>query len=243
MDCQNPFVSFAQESRMSLVNPFRALRPQGSVAEEIICPPYDVLNRDEALIRAKGKPLSFLHVSKPEIDLDSAIDPHSEIVYQTGAKSFQSLIKSKDLQLDDSSCLYIYRLQSGDHVQTGLVSVFAIEDYLNNKIRPHEHTRPDKEKDRVDHMLALNAQTGPVMMVCRKDDMIQKLVQKLTQGKSDINVKADDGVMHSLWVINDAASINKLTSVFDTLDTLYIADGHHRTAAAARSAEEKTPAQ
>lgn len=225
-----------------MINPFQALRPQNSVAEEIISPPYDVLNSKEALAHAKHKPLSFLHVSKPEIDLEPDTDPHAEIVYQTGTQNLQRLIDTKNMRQDDSSCFYIYRLQSDSHVQTGLVSVLDIEDYLSNRIRRHEHTHPDKEKDRVDHMLALNAQTGPVMMAYKNKLGIQDVIETLTESSPHISAKADDGVVHSLWVIRDDTHIQRLTTVFEQLDTLYIADGHHRSAAAARSAETKRQA-
>ena len=221
---------------MSLIRPFAALRPVPEHVADVIAPPYDVLNTEEARARADGRPHSFLHISKPEIDLPEGADPFAPEVYARGAENLQRLIKENILFREDSPCYYIYRLVMGEHVQTGLVAVASVADYDSNRIRKHEFTRPEKEDDRVRQIDALNAQTGPVFLTYRHNDKVDEVVAKVTAGTPEYDLQADDGVQHTLWVVNDADDIQTLTDTFDAMDCLYIADGHHRSAAGSRVA-------
>lgn len=221
---------------MSLIRPFRALRPAPGRAADVLAPPYDVLSSAEARVRAKGKPWSFLHISKPEIDLDPTIDPYDKAVYAKAAENLKNMMSVGVLTRDRKPCYYVYRLTSRDHVQTGLAAVASLEDYATNRIRKHEHTTPTKEDDRVRQIEAINAQTGPVMSGYPSAPMIDAMLAQAATGKAEVDVTADDGVRHQLWTIADDATIEKLTRAFDALPAVYIADGHHRSAAAARVA-------
>jgi len=221
---------------MSLIRPFAALRPVPEHVADVIAPPYDVLNTEEARARADGRPHSFLHISKPEIDLPEGTDPFAPEVYARGAENLQRLVKENILFREDSPCYYVYRLVMGEHVQTGLVAVASVADYDSNRIRKHEFTRPDKEDDRVRQIDALNAQTGPVFLTYRHNDTVDEVVAKVTTAAPEYDLQADDGVQHTLWVVNDADDIQTLTDTFDAMDCLYIADGHHRSAAGSRVA-------
>jgi uncharacterized protein (DUF1015 family) len=219
---------------MSLIRPFRGLRPAAGRADDVVAPPYDVLNTAEARERAAGRPFSFLHISKPEIDLPEGTDPYSPAVYEKGKENFRKLVEEGVLVRDETPCYYFYRLVMGEHVQTGLVVAASVADYDTNRIRKHEFTRPDKEDDRVRQIDALNAQTDPVFLTYRHADTIDAIADKVTATEADIDVTADDGVRHTIWVCRDPADIDTITSTFDAMDCIYIADGHHRSAAASR---------
>ncbi len=221
---------------MSLIQPFRALRPAPGRAAEVLAPPYDVLSSAEARERAAGKPWSFLHVSKPEIDLDPSIDPYDPAVYARAADNFRRIIAAGVLIRDDRPCYYVYRLTWRDHTQTGIAAVASLADYAGNRIRKHELTTPTKENDRVRQIEATDAETGPVMMAYPAAPEIDTLIAGAANGPPVVDVTADDGVRHQLWVIDEAGAIATVTGTFDALPTLYIADGHHRSAAAARVA-------
>ena len=221
---------------MSLIKPFRALRPAPGRAAEVLAPPYDVLSSAEARERAKGKPWSFLHVSKAEIDLPPATDPYDRAVYAKAAENLRRMIDARVLIRDDKPCYYVYRLTWRGHVETGLAAVASLEAYANNRIRKHELTTPAKEDDRVRQIEAVNAQTGPVMLAYPMAPQIDALLAQAAAGAAAIDATADDGVRHQLWVIADAAAIEGLTRAVDALPALYIADGHHRSAAALRVA-------
>ncbi len=224
---------------MSLLRPFVGLRPQSSYTTEVIAPPYDVLNSEEARLHANGRPWSFLHISKPEIDLPPNTDPYSEAVYAKGAENFQRLLDANILKQDAHPYYYLYGLTMGNHQQIGLVAVANVADYNSNRIRKHELTRPDKEDDRVRQIDALSAQTGPVFLTYKHHPTIDTLVTKLIQQSPIVNVTAEDGVVHRLWIVDDPIHINVISETFDRMDCLYIADGHHRSAAAARVAEKR----
>jgi uncharacterized protein (DUF1015 family) len=230
------------ERFMSLIRPFAGLRPAPGRAAEVIAPPYDVLNTDEARLRAAGRPWSFLHISKPEIDLPPETDPYSTTVYAKGKENFLRMRGEGVLVGDDQPCYYIYRLVMGSHTQIGIVAVASVPDYDSNRIRKHEFTRPDKEDDRVRQIDALNAQTGPVFLTYRHSDTIDALSSRVAAGVPDVDVTADDGVRHTLWVVRDATQIATITRTFDGMDRLYIADGHHRSAAASRVAAARKAA-
>jgi uncharacterized protein (DUF1015 family) len=222
-----------------LIRPFAGLRPLPEYTSQVIAPPYDVLNTEEARIRANNRPWSFLHISKPEIDLPVNTNPYSEEVYAKGAENLQNMLKNGILKQDKQACYYLYRLTMNQHQQTGLVAVASVADYNSNRIRKHEFTRPDKEDDRVRQIDALNAQTGPVFLTYKHNQIIDQLVSKLTASTSTVNVTADDGVIHQLWIVENPSDINIITTTFNDMDCLYIADGHHRSAAASRVAAQR----
>ena len=219
---------------MPLIKPFRALRPAPGRAAEVLAPPYDVLSTAEARARAHGKPWSFLHISKPEIDLDPATDPYDRTVYDKAADNLKRMVDNGVLIRDPKPCYYVYRLTWRGRTQTGLACVASLADYATNRIRKHELTTPVKEDDRVRQIEAVNAQTGPVMIGYPNAPEIDALLAQAAVGAPQVDVTADDGVRHQLWVIADDALIGKLTRAFDALPAIYIADGHHRSAAAAR---------
>ncbi|MSO67012.1 MAG: DUF1015 domain-containing protein [Pseudolabrys sp.] len=221
---------------MPLIKPFRALRPAPGRAAEVLAPPYDVLSSVEARTRAQGKPFSFLHISKPEIDLDPAIDPHDPAVYAKAADNLKRMVAEGVMMRDAKPSYYVYRLSGHGRTQTGLACVASLADYATNRIRKHELTTPVKEDDRVHQIEAVNAQTGPVMMGYPAQPAIDAMLAQAAAGKPEVDVTADDGVRHQLWVIADSATIDKLTRAFDALPAIYIGDGHHRSAAAARAA-------
>ncbi len=225
---------------MSLIRAFRGLRPAPGQAGAIAAPPYDVLSSEEARQRAAGKPWSFLHISKPEIDLPREIDPYAPEVYAKAAENLQKMLAAGVLLRDDAPCYYAYRLtmpgEGGDHVQTGLVAAANVADYDSNRIRKHEFTRPDKEDDRVRQIEALNAQTGPVLLAYPSSATADAQIAAIAQGIPAADVTADDGIRHQIWVLTDAAQIEAITRTFDAMKALYIADGHHRSAAASRVA-------
>ena len=219
---------------MSLVRPFPALRPAPGRAPEVIAPPYDVLNTEEARQLAEGRPWSFLHISKPEIDLPRDTDPYAPQVYAKAAENLKTMLDAGVLKQDGKACYYAYRLIMGEHVQVGLVAAASVADYDINRIRKHEFTRPDKEDDRVRQIDALDAQTGPVLLAYPRQPEVDSLLAAATQQAPEADGVAESGVRHTLWVIRDEASIARLTELFDKLPALYIADGHHRSAAASR---------
>ncbi len=227
---------------MPLIVPFAGLRPVPEHAADVVAPPYDVLNTAEARDRARGRPWSFLHISKPEIDLPEGTDPHDDAVYARGAGNLAKMIEAGILMREDRPVYYLYRLIMGDHEQVGLVAAASVDDYLSNRIRKHEYTRPDKETDRVRQIDALNAQTGPVFLTYRHDPDMDALGRRITTQAPLYDLTADDGVRHTFWVIDDPQDIDTITRTFDAMPNLYIADGHHRSAAAARVAEQRRAA-
>jgi len=220
----------------TLIRPFRALRPVADQAAAVAAPPYDVLTTEEARQRAECRPLSFLHVSKPEIDLPAGTDPYAPAVYAKGAQNLRKLIDSGVLVRDEKPHYYIYQLRMGEHVQTGIAGVSSVAEYDRNRIRKHEYTRPDKEDDRVRHITALNAQTGPVLLAYRSNVELHQIIRQNSRNFPAYEVTADDGVVHTIWVVDDHAQIDAITRIVDAMEALYIADGHHRSAAASRVA-------
>jgi uncharacterized protein (DUF1015 family) len=219
---------------MTLVRPFAALRPAPGRAQEVIAPPYDVLNTAEARVLAEGRPWSFLHISKPEIDLPEGTDPYAAEVYAKAAENLQRMLAAGVLKQDEQPGYYAYRLIMGAHVQTGIVAAASVADYDTNRIRKHEFTRPDKEDDRVRQVEALNGQTGPVLLAYPHAPEVDAILAAATQNAPDADAIAETGVRHTLWAIFDDASVARLTALFDAMPALYIADGHHRSAAASR---------
>jgi uncharacterized protein (DUF1015 family) len=227
---------------MHLIRPFAGLRPAAGRAAEVIAPPYDVLSTDEARTRAAGKPWSFLHISKPEIDLPTGTDPYAPQVYAKAAENLGLMMRKGILARDPTPCYYAYRLIMGNHTQTGLVAAASLAEYDTNRIRKHEHTQTDKENDRVHQIDALNAQTGPVMVAYPHAREVDDILARCSAGAPDADASADGGIRHSLWVVRDAAIQAQLTRAFDAMPALYIADGHHRSAAASRVAAARRAA-
>ena len=221
---------------MSLIKPFRALRPSAETAAAVIAPPYDVVNSAEARELVAGRPHSFLHVSRPEVDLDEAVDAHSPTAYAKAAENFAALQNNGVLQRDAEPMLYVYRMTDGEHVQTGVAMTASVRAYDEHRVRRHELTRPDKEDDRVAHMEAINAQTGPVLCAYWANADIAALVDAAAQGAADISAVGPNDVLHSIWCVDDAVQIAALSDAINALEALYIADGHHRSAAASRVA-------
>ena len=224
---------------MTLIKPFRALRPAAGRAGEVLAPPYDVLSSAEARARAAGKPWSFLHISKPEIDLDESVDPHDPAVYAKAAENLARMSAEGVLIRDAAPCYYVYRLTWRDRAYTGLAAVASIAAYESHRIRKHEFTTPVKEDDRVRQIEAVNAQTGPVMLAYPTETKLDSMLASVTEAEPEVDVAAEDGVRHQLWVIDDNEAVGQFTRIVDALPALYIADGHHRSAAAARVAHAR----
>ncbi|HEY7574468.1 MAG TPA: DUF1015 domain-containing protein, partial [Thermoanaerobaculia bacterium] len=222
---------------MATVRAFRALRPPPQAAASVSAVPYDVVSTAEARELAAGNPLSFLHVSRPEIDLPDGTDPYSDRVYDLAASNYQKLKRSAPLSGESSPALYVYRLRMGDQVQTGVAGVAALDEYDSGVVRKHERTRPDKEDDRTRHMVRLRAQTGPVFLIYRDRPEIDATVAGVQRESPLYDFTAPDGVSHTLWRALPAAA-ESLSHAFASVPLLYIADGHHRAASAARARQE-----
>lgn len=227
---------------MSLIRAFPGLRPVAGRAEEVAAPPYDVLSAAEARAQVEGRPWSFLHISRPEVDLPEGVDPYAPSVYAKAAENLARMQREGILARDPRACYYVYRLTMGGHVQTGLVAAASVEAYDQGRIKKHEFTRPVKEDDRVRQIEALNAQTGPVFLVSRARASVDDLLAQAATAEPDVEVRATDGVRHQLWVISEREIVARLTRGFDAMDALYVADGHHRSAAASRVAANRRAA-
>ena len=221
---------------MATISPLRAFRPRPDVAAAVASVPYDVVDRDEALALA-GDARSFLHVTKPEIDLPPATDHYADVVYATGAKNLEKLIADGVLVRDAKPSLYVYALTMNGHTQTGLVFGASVAEYERNVVRKHEFTRPDKENDRVRHVETTRAQTGKVFLVHPKNDVVAREIAQARTKPPHTSFTAPDGVTHELWTIDDPQRIASLEKAFEAIGPIYIADGHHRSAAAARVAQ------
>ncbi len=221
--------------------PFHGLVPTAEKVKKVAAVPYDVVNSEEAAALAAGNPLSFLHVSRPEIDMSPGIDLHDDSVYAKAAENFKKLCELAPLTLDSEEHLYIYRLVMGDHVQTGILGAASADDYRNNIIKKHEKTRQDKEDDRTCHVMTLRSHTGPAFLTYKDSSEIDALTAALTKAEPTFDLTADDGIQHILWRV-DVENSKKLSAMFAEVPYLYIADGHHRSAAAARIQAECAPA-
>jgi uncharacterized protein (DUF1015 family) len=222
---------------MAQIHPFRALRPSPSSAPAVSSVPYDVVSADEARQIASGNPLSFLHVTRSEIDLPSDTDPYSPVVYQKARENFEALRETAPLEFDATPSLYLYRLRMGTHEQTGVAGCFSLDEYERDIIRKHERTRRDKEDDRTRHIVELRAQTGIVFLTYKSDARIDATVGDIAAGPALYDFTAEDGVRHTIWRAG-LDQTNALVSGFAGVPALYIADGHHRAASAARARSE-----
>ena len=219
---------------MAVITPFRALRPAPASAAAVAAVPYDVVSTDEARMLAAGNPLSFLHVSRAEIDLPPDTNPYADAVYAKAVENFSALKARAPLVLENAPSLYVYRLRMGGHVQTGIAGCFSMDDYERDVIKKHERTRRDKEDDRTRHIMELRAQTGPVFLVHRASAAIDAIVERTAAGPPLFDFTAVDGVQHSIWRI-DGKDERAIIAAYGAMPALYIADGHHRAASAART--------
>lgn len=221
------------------VKPFRAIRPTQDLVEKVASVPYDTIDSAEARELAIGNPFSFLHVVRPEIDLDADTDIHADCVYEKAAENFRHFLEQGTLVSDTEVCLYLYRQKMGDHAQIGVVACCRVEDYENNLILKHEKTRQEKEDDRTRHVLELNANAGPVFLTYKDSDAVDSIVNSVTGGEPLFDLTAVDDVRHTVWRVEDDAA---LIDAFGAVPVAYIADGHHRSAAAARAGAERRAA-
>jgi uncharacterized protein (DUF1015 family) len=220
---------------VAVIHPFRALRPPAEKVSEVASPPYDVVSTEEALSLAADNPLSFLHVSRPEIDLPEGTDIYADPVYRKAAENFEKLIRECPLEMDETESLYLYRLIMNDHEQIGIVACCSVNEYDNGTIRKHERTRRDKEDDRTRHILTLSSQTGPVFLTYRAKDEIDAMVLETTATAPLYDFTAPDGIQHTIWHAPDPV---RFVQAFRDVLYLYIADGHHRAASASRARAE-----
>ncbi|MBU4582667.1 MAG: DUF1015 domain-containing protein, partial [Proteobacteria bacterium] len=218
---------------MSRVVPFRALRPGKPVVRQVAAPPYDVLTVAEAREQVRDNPLSFLHVEKSEIDISDAAGVEDRRIYERAKENLEALIHQGIITREESAAFYLYRQQMGSHIQTGIAACVSLAEYENGRIRRHEFTRPDKERERTLHIDTVGAQTGPVFLAYRGEGAIDRLTAQVAERPPEYVFTADNGVRHTVWVIRDPAEIRAITDGFAPVEALYIADGHHRAAAAA----------
>jgi uncharacterized protein (DUF1015 family) len=225
---------------MAIIKPFKALKPKKELAEQVASRPYDVLNSEEAKKEAAGNNYSFLRITKSEIDLPDGVDTHSQQVYDKAKANLELFIQNGTLYAEGKPCYYIYQLVMNGKSQTGLVCVSSIEDYFKDVIKKHELTRPEKEKDRIDHMRTIRAQTGNVFMAYRDVMEINALINGWkAKNTPEYDFTASDGIKHTIWVINRDDVINSITNLFATkVPNTYIADGHHRAASAAKVSKQ-----
>jgi uncharacterized protein (DUF1015 family) len=222
------------------MQPFTALRPAPGYATQVAARPYDVLSVDEARAGAAGKPWSFLHVSRAEIDLPEDTDVHGAAVYAQAAAAFTRMIDAGVLVRETTPCYYTYRMIMGDHVQTGVAAGASVLAYEQNRVRRHEHTRPEKEIDRTRQIEAVCAHTGPVLVAYPPDAGLASLLQASIDGADPIaDATTDEGTRHQVWLVHDPSAIAQITRHFEAMQAVYIADGHHRAAAAARLVRER----
>ena len=221
---------------MITIAPFKALRPEAQFAKQVASRPYDVLNSKEAKIEAQGNPATFLHITKSEIDLPEDVDIHSQKVYDKAKENLDAFVSRNILFRESKPCYYIYQLIMNGKSQTGLVCGSSVDDYENDLIKKHEFTRPEKEQDRINHIKTTGAQTGNVFLAYKNVDAIDTLINDWKKDRSPVyDFIADDGIQHSIWAINDAKTISRITQLFKTeVPVTYIADGHHRAASAAK---------
>ena len=223
---------------MKLIKPFRALRPTRKLASQVASPPYDVVSRAEAKIIAQGNPYSFLHINKPDIDVGDDIDAYHPSVYQAGRANLDEFINSGILVKDELDSFYLYRQIMGSHEQIGLVAIASIDAYERGSIKIHEFTRPDKEEDRVRHMVELGAQVGPVFLTYNENPALTDIIDEIAKSDHEYNFIDESDVRHTFWLIQNPELITSIDNAFDDVECLYVADGHHRSAAASRARHE-----
>jgi len=226
---------------MSIIRPFRGLRPRPDMARTVAAPPYDVLSSDEARALVKDNPNSFLRVNKPEVDFPPDTDVYGKQIYERGKANLERLVAEGLMFRDETPCLYLYRLTWRGRSQTGLMTLSSTREYEQGLIKKHEHTRPVKVSDRADHIQTLGAQVGPVFCIFRSRPAIEELFAAGTSSAPEYDFEAD-GVRHEMWVVSDSETIGKLVDAFAQLPAIYIADGHHRSAAGTEVARRRREA-
>ena len=220
---------------MAVVKPFKAVRPKENVAEKVASLPYDVMNRKEAKEMAKGNDLSFLHVVRSEIDLDDSVDAYDKIVYETARKNLEKFIENGTLIQEENNKFYIYRQIMNGRVQTGIVGCASIDDYMNDIVKKHEFTRPAKEQDRINNFDVCDANTAPIFLTYRKNDEINTIVNDWIKFHMPCyNFTSEDSITHIVWTIDDLKLVDRIEKIFENIDYLYIADGHHRSASSVK---------
>ncbi|MBS4960203.1 MAG: DUF1015 domain-containing protein [Clostridiales bacterium] len=225
---------------MAIVRPFRAIRPAEEKAKDVAALPYDVMSSDEARKMVIGNPYSFLHVDKAEIDLDPSINIYDDRVYEKAKENLNRMIADGTFLQEGKPCFYIYRLSMNGRSQTGLVGCTSVDEYECGVIKKHELTRAEKEQDRIRHVDACNANTGPIFMAYRDEEAIDMLVDRWIKSHTPVyDFTAEDGIGHTVWVIDDEGTISFLMKNFQKIDSLYIADGHHRNASAVKVAQKR----
>ena len=227
---------------MAVLHPFKGYRPTKELCAAIAALPYDVMSSAEAREMVEGDPYSFLHVDRAEVDLPLGTDMYSPEVYRKAADNLNGMIERGIYIQDKKPVLYVYRLTMDGRSQTGLVGCSSVDEYLNNKIKKHELTRADKEQDRINHVAACNANTGPIFLTYRGRADIDKIIAYVTEGVPEYDFVSEDGVEHTVWVIDDDNTVNTLVELFKNIESLYIADGHHRNASAVKVALKKREA-
>ena len=227
---------------MAKIKAFRGVRPTVEMFGKVASPPYDVLNSKEARIQVKDKPYSFLHVVKPEVDLPENIDIYDEKVYQKGRENFYKFMKDGVLIQDENPCYYLYRLIMGDVNQIGLVAGASVVDYENDIIKKHENTRAVKEADRIKHVDTLNANTGPVFLTYPQRGDMNAITDEISAQPALYDYKTEDGIIHTIWKIEDADTVKKITDIFTDIKFLYVADGHHRSASGTKVCQQRRAA-
>lgn len=219
---------------MAVIRPFECVRPDERVADRVAALPYDVYNRQEACEVVKKEPLSFLKIDRAETQFDASVDTYAPQVYQKAKELLEKAIADGTFITDTDRCYYIYELTMDGRSQTGIVACASIDDYQNNVIKKHENTRADKELDRITHVDTCSAQTGPIFLAYRANQVIDKEVDRVKQSPSIYNFVSDDGIRHQVWKIADKAAVENIKNAFEKIDSIYIADGHHRAASAVK---------
>lgn len=219
---------------MAVLRPFKAIRPRGELADKVAALPYDVMNSEEAREMAKDNEYSFLHIDKAEIDLDRGTNPYDKKVYDKARDNLYNMINDKVFIQDNKKCLYIYKLTMDKRSQVGIVGCTSIDDYINDKIKKHEYTRVEKETDRINHVDICDANTGPIFLTYRYNSELSDIIRLWMKKEPIYNFKAEDEIEHIAWIIDDEHTIDNICNIFSNIDSLYIADGHHRTASAVK---------
>lgn len=225
---------------MAIVRPFRAVRPAKEYADKVISLPYDVMNREEAANMAEGNPYSFLHICRSEIDLSNIDDPYSEQVYARARQNIEDFLANEIFIRDEEPMLYLYQQVMDGRSQTGIVGCVSIDEYLNNTIKKHEYTRVEKELDRINHFDRCNTNTEPVFLTYRDDRRLRTIIEGwMRSHEPEYDFTTADGISHTLWPISDKGVVGSLTALFDEIEALYIADGHHRSASAVKVGQKR----
>lgn len=219
---------------MADIKPFKCVRPAAKYAADVAALPYDVYNRHEAKKAVEGRPLSFLNIDRAETQFDDSVDTYADCVYDKAKELLESEIARGIFEQDEDDAYYVYELTMNGRSQTGIVACASIDDYLENRIKKHEKTRADKEEDRINHVDRTSAQTGPIFLAYRANDIINRIVDAGKTSQPLYDFTSEDGIKHTVWKISDAADVGQIRDAFDSINSIYIADGHHRAASAVK---------